>query len=99
MTATQTETIKAGTPATIPAGSDRYPAEVVAINGKSVFVQKVEVMVTDAEAGTFVTGERHGAIREYTLRSNGRWVAKGEPMKGGSRVVLGRADYYMDPSF
>lgn len=99
MTATQTETIQAGTPATLAFGSDRYPAEVVSATAKTVYVQHLEVMVLDAEAGTFVTGEREGGVLCYTLRRNGRWVMKGEPIHTGARLYIGKASYYRDPSF
>ena len=35
----------------------------------------------------------------YTLRKNGRWVVEGEGLWESSGLHLGKADYYLDPSF
>jgi hypothetical protein len=96
-----------GMGATIYAGSDAYPATVsrVSPSGKTIWVRKDEHMVVSGtwEAGNvdYVTYPNPDADeRQYTLRSNGRWMAKGTPVNARyGHLSLGARHYAQDPSF
>lgn len=38
--------------------------------------------------------DEQGATQTFTLRKNGAWVAAGQPMKNGRRLVAGRSEKY-----
>jgi hypothetical protein len=81
-------------------GSDRYPGTIVAVpSATRIIVQRDDVLVE--QCGVRVFTRRPDAPRSiYTLRRNGRWVAKGVPMRAGyGRLAIGNRDYYLDPSF
>lgn len=109
MTTTQTTatTPTVGMGATIYAGSDAYPATVsrVSPSGKTLWVKKDEHMVVSGtwESGSvdYVTFENPAAEeRQYTLRGNGRWMAKGTPANARyGHLSLGTRHYAQDPSF
>lgn len=40
-----------------------------------------------------------GATHTFTLRKNGAWVRKGEPMRGGMGILIGHRRHYYDYSF
>lgn len=96
-----------GMGATLYFGSDAYPATVsrVSPSGKTLWVRQDEVMVTAGqfEAGNvdYVTYENPGAAEHmYTLRQNGRWMAKGAPVNARyGHIGLGYRRYAQDPSF
>lgn len=37
--------------------------------------------------------------QKFTLRRTGHWIRDGEPLKGGTRLVLGTRERYYDPHF
>ena len=45
------------------------------------------------------TSDPEGSKRTFTLRKNGRWIAKGSPMSGGTQVGIGHRRKYHDYSF
>lgn len=91
------------------AGSDSYPVTVVEVskNGKTVWVTQDEVIVTgewaqgEYEASTYSTlPNMDGARLCYTLRKNGRWIMKGQPITAYYMALhLGRRTYRQDPHF
>jgi hypothetical protein len=104
---TAATTPEVGMGATIYAGSDSYPATVTRVSpsGKTIWVTKDETMVVAGshEEGNvaFVTAERpEAAERQYSLRGNGRWMAKGTPAHARyGTLSLGERHYTQDPSF
>jgi hypothetical protein len=103
----KTTTPEVGMGATIYAGSDSYPATVsrVSPSGKTIWVKKDKKMVTGGtfEEGnvTFVTlPDEEAEERQYSLRSNGYWLAKGTPLHARyGHLSLGARSYHQDPSF
>lgn len=93
-----------GMGATIVMWSDRAPATVVEVNGKKVKVQHDNWQridnngMSDAQEYTYSPNPQAGYI-EFSKRSNGAWVAVGQPVKGGIRLVLGERRRYYDHSF
>lgn len=100
-------TPEVGMGATIHSGSDSYPATVsrVSANGKTIWVKKDKKMVVSGswEEGNvcYVTIEDNDAPeRQYSLRSNGCWMAKGTPVNARyGHLSLGTRGYRQDPSF
>lgn len=95
-----------GQGATILHWTDRSPATVVEVSGKgkTVVVQDDNYQRTDSngqsESQDYIYSPNpQGNKRTYTLRKNGRWVAKGENLVNGSRVALGNRERYYDYSF
>lgn len=87
-------------------GSDRYPYTVSEIvNDKTIKVRPDSYRRTDSnglsEMQTYeITPNPDAPEIVLTLRINGRWVRKGETMRGSSyRWSLGHRDAYSDPSF
>lgn len=103
----KTATPEVGMGATLHYGSDSYPATVsrVSANGKTLWVKKDKKMVTGGtfEAGnvTFVTlPDEDAPEQQFSLRSNGRWMAKGTPVHARyGHLSLGARAYQQDPSF
>lgn len=97
-------TERAADAATIHYWSDREPATVVKRTAKTITVQ-----VDKATALTKVPYGRtpeyrydrntDGPTKVFSLRRNGRWIAKGSPMKGPPSLTLGWRNYYRDPHF
>lgn len=86
--------------------SDRHAASIigVAANGKSVTVQRDKATRTDAYGMSDSQSYEYepdpdGSTRVFTLRKNGRWVAKGDPMRGGMGLLVGHRDEHYDYSF
>jgi len=112
MSATTTPiTPTVGTLATYGYGADCYPAIVTGVNpsGRKIVVQdaiyelapgaKPRENYCSASKGDLIISGPGGRERVYTLRSNGRWVLQGQPMRGGSSISLGDARYHQDPHF
>ncbi len=98
-----------GMPATIIYWSDREPATIVAVAPKKVWIVIDESKRTDSngisedQTYEYASKPRFNHKGEdmailYTLRQNGRYVRKGDNMKGNS-IVIGRRRKYVDPSF
>ncbi len=45
------------------------------------------------------TRNPNASEEEFTLRKNGRWIRKGDPMRGGAEIAIGYRDQYYDYSF
>jgi hypothetical protein len=45
------------------------------------------------------TRDYDAPLETFTLRSNGRWVRKGQPMSSRSTLTIGTRSVYRDPSF
>lgn len=98
--------VKVGDGATLLFYTDRQAATVVEVRdgGKTVVVQADKATradtngMSDAQSYTFER-DLNGTKRTFTLRKNGRYVAKGQGYKNGQTVILGRRDHYYDYSF
>ena len=99
--------------ATVHGWSDRYPATIVARTDRTIRIQEDRVVNLNPDDevenglayarghGKVVIFERDydAPIATYTLRKNGRWIRKGEPMRGGGVLTIGARSYYRDPHF
>lgn len=96
-----------GMGATILGWTDRHAATVVAVSasGTSVEIQRDRALRTDdnglSESGQTYefTPDPDAEVITYTLRSNGRWVRRGDEMHKGSVLLIGSRDEYYDFSF
>lgn len=103
-----------GMGATMGFGSDRHAATVIEVRpfksgarkgeARAVIVQQDTATVVsgstqDGSASYEYSPDLNGRIREYTIRPNGKWVAKGESLRFGSRLGLGHRSEYYDPHF
>lgn len=86
--------------------TDRTPVTIIEVskNGKTIKVQEDHAKRTDdngmSESQTYsYSANPEGRIQTYTLRKNGAWVRKGEPMKEGSKLRIGIREKYHDFSF
>tara|TARA_Y100000034_G_C6866253_1_gene394840 strand:- start:8 stop:313 length:306 start_codon:yes stop_codon:yes gene_type:complete len=97
--------IKVGDGATMGVGSDCYPYTVVEIKSpRCIIVQSDNYTRTDknglSESQEYdYSPNPQGGKVTLTLRSNDRWVRKGESMRGGSRWTIGSRRAYQCPSF
>jgi hypothetical protein len=105
MTATQTQP-EVGMGVTFGIGSDCYPYTVLeVVNSKTIRVQSDDYKaLPDSEYfgnQKYEYRRNHqGSITTLTLRKNGRWVRKGESMRGASGYwSIGTRRYYSDPHF
>ena len=93
-----------GMGATIVMWSDRAPATVVEVNGNKILVQhdnweRVDNNgMSDAQEYVYSPNPTAGKI-EFSKRKNGKWVAVGQPQKGGITLALGFRSRYYDFSF
>jgi hypothetical protein len=95
--------------ATINSWSDRDPATIVKRTERTIVVQRDRTSQMsspshDAHAngkGSVVIFQRDydAPLETYTLRSNGRFVRKGDTMRSRATLTIGRRDVYRDPSF
>lgn len=98
-----------GMGASYGAGSDSYPATIVSVSksGKSLEIVEDSVLVTgewnegEYSPETFVTmADPEAPRRTYTLRKNGRWILKGQPITAYYMALsIGRRSYRQDPHF
>lgn len=86
--------------------TDRHAGTVVEVSadGKCISIQRDNETRTDnngmSECQSYDFSPCLEAVREiFTFRSNGKWVRKGESMKGGSKILLGHRAAYHDYSF
>jgi hypothetical protein len=93
-----------GMDATVCYVTDRVPTKIVAVSKSGR-----EVTTWDGKAvkgwGFSPEGEElwfddSPEYRVWTLRKNGRWIVKGQPMERyATHLLVGVADSYRDPSF
>jgi hypothetical protein len=82
--------------------TDRYATKIVAVapSGKQLTTwdgKRLKGWVFDPESGELVWDESPAEV-VWTLRKNGRWVTKGQPMNG-TGLLVGVSNDYRDPSF
>jgi hypothetical protein len=90
-----------GEGATVSYVADSYPQTIIEVSKdlKTVIVQE-DKGVSAPNARPYsnewvITRDTNGLIREFTLRKNGRYVQKGDSIKGGLKLTLGiRRKYY-----
>lgn len=100
--------------ATMNSWSDRNPATIVKRTAKTIHVQEDDTAHMSSpesiESGaafangrgdvTVFTRNYDAPIKVYSLRNNGRWIAKGAPANArGNSLTVGTRSYYRDPSF
>lgn len=91
-----------GMDATVLYVTDRVSTKIVGVpNARTVEVWDGERVVgwTMPEDGGELFYDETPLLSVYTLRKNGRWVAKGQPLRGGTALLVGVKDDYRDPSF
>lgn len=96
-----------GMGATMLSWTDRHPATVVSVSetGLEVGAQRDIARRVDDGGPTDVaqrydyTPDPDARVDTYTLRRNGNWVRKGEPMRKGAVLLIGARDEYYDFSF
>jgi hypothetical protein len=86
--------------------SDRSAATIVEVSasGKEIKVRGDDAKRVDdrgmSDSQEYVYATRlTGPTQTFTLRKNGRWVRKGEPMRGGTGGIVGVRDQHYDFSF
>lgn len=94
-----------GMGATILYWSDRTPCTIIRISksGKHIVVQCDQYKIVsgsevDGSAEYEYNRNENGSVYDFTLRKNGRWVKKGESIKGLALGIGERYRYY-DPCF
>jgi hypothetical protein len=96
---------KVGMGATLVYWTDRHAATIVAVSasGREITVQRDKAVRTDknglSESQDYTySPDPEGPTYVATRRKNGRYVLKGEPMRGTGVAIGHRREYY-DPSF
>jgi hypothetical protein len=94
--------------ATINGWSDRNPATIVKRTAKTIVVQRDNTAhMSPADHDAYAEGkgkvvvftrDYDAAMETYTLRKNGRWIRRGDSLRGQS-LTVGHRDFYRDPSF
>ena len=86
---------------TILGWSDRHAATIVEVskNRKTIAIQKDIAVRTDkngmSEMQSYDFTPNPNATKEiYTLRKNGRWIRKGDSIKGNHLKIGARQEYY-----
>jgi hypothetical protein len=99
-------TPKVGDGVTLCSWSDCDPATIVEVSpsGKTIHVQddRAEVVSGFGFNGTAkyeYAPDYEGQVTVFTLRKNGLWIQKGQPMKGGRRCSVAGRRKYRDPHF
>jgi hypothetical protein len=94
-----------GVGATILYWTDRVAGTVVSVsrNGREIVVQEDTAIRTDPNGMSDAQSYRYeanpdGITRTFTLRRNGRWILKGESLRG-TAAKLGFRRHYHDYSF
>lgn len=93
-----------GMGATIVMYTDLYPATIVEVTHSSVTIQEDVATRTDknglSESQDYTYTTNPKARREvFSLRDTGRYVKRGQPTNGGTHLVIGTREQYVDPSF
>lgn len=104
------EKIEVGMGATVIMWSDRHAATIVEVlktakgKIKGVVIQRDSYKVIsgttmDGSAEYEYTPDTDAYKSTYTLRKNGTFVAEGDEMNGGQKILIGTREKYRDPSF
>lgn len=90
-----------GMGATILLYSDALAATIVEVGPRKVVVRtdKPVRRIGNSEGDWETEQDPNGTRWTFTLRSNGRWVAKGEGPFSGARLMIGFRREYRDPTF
>ena len=90
-----------GDGATVSYCADSHAMTIIAVsdNGKTVIAQRDTATAKPGSASMsnewVTTPNPQGSTEVFTLRQNGNWVIKGEPMRGGTKLHIGsRHEYY-----
>ena len=102
-----TTTPEVGLGATAIWYSDRsvYTIVEVSKSGRSIVVQEDDVVADKSKPlgighqDWIITPNPNAPRIIVTLRSNGKWVIKGQGQKNGQRFLIGARDYYYDWTF
>lgn len=96
-----------GMGATVLMWTDRHAATItdVSPNGRTVVIVEDNAVRVDSKGMTdsgqeyeFTPGDpAHAQV--FTRRKNGAYVRQGEPMNGGTRLLVGYRKHYYDYSF
>lgn len=89
--------------------SDRHAYTIIAVYGKGDKVTTITVQrdkavrtdkngMSDSQSYTY-TPDPDGETKTVTLRKNGKWITKGEPLKNGTGWLIGHRDEHYDYSF
>ena len=105
MTNKTPQTPEVGMGATLRVGSDCYPHTIVEIlSTKAIEIQR-DHSVMAPEGNYFgdqvwnITSDPDGVTEVYTLRRNGKWHLKGQPMTNYGGLRIGNRRRYEDPHF
>lgn len=84
--------------------SDRSACTIIEASDKMVVVQRDKVFRVDqngmSESQQYdYERDPDGVKSVFTLRKNGRWVLRGDDMKGGTVLLVGVRSEYYDYSF
>lgn len=85
--------------------SDRHAHTVVAVrSARRIATQEDTATRTDkngmSESQDYSYAPNPKAtVKWWTLRKNAAWVAEGEDMTNGTRLLIGTRETYIDPSF
>jgi len=95
---------KVGDGATIIMYTDRHAATVVAVNGKTVKIQRDTATRTDSngmsESQSYSYAPNIEAqVETFTLRATGRYVRQGDDENNGTKLTIGLRRTYHDFSF
>lgn len=92
--------------ATVLYWTDRRAATIVWVSpsGKSLKIRGDKAIRTDSYGMSDAQSYRYepqpdAPEVEYTLRKDGRWIRKGQPMRGSASLLIGVRDEYYDYSF
>lgn len=90
-----------GMGATVSYSADSHAMTIIAVsgNGKTVVAQRDTATPKPGSSSMsnewVTTPNSQGATQVFTLRQNGKWVAQGESMRGGTKLHIGaRHEYY-----
>jgi len=91
--------------------SDRHPCTIIHVSkSKKTIVVREDIaryIPGDSKLGYAHTEcqewdiqpDSKGLEMTFTLRKNGRWTVKGDPMNGGTHLRLGSREKFYDPHF
>jgi hypothetical protein len=93
-----------GMGATVLLWSDRHPATIITVKGNQVTLREDKAIRTDSNGMSESQQYRYepdplGKVFVASLRKNGLYVVKGESIRNGTIVSIGKRDAYHDFSF
>ncbi len=97
-----------GMGATLMCYTDRHAYTIVATasvrGSKTIYAQRDRATRTDSNGQSesqdySYAPNPEASVEPFTLRKDGTYIKRGEPMNGGSRLVIGEREEWEDPSF